>query len=309
MKIYNVKIVCLLFITVIFSACNVEREEMAGERYGSINAGVIKAVCDESVYALMDSTFKMYQAAYPKIEFELQVVHSRRAMALLLSGEVDAVITARSFLKDEDSLMKSYKVTRPEMLIASDALAFYVRKDFPLDTLNDEQIVKVLSGESRMMDFFPNLLVEPEFVCNNTNSSEFASVQNLVLKQKSLTKYINTFSGVDSVQKYVLNNQNAIGIGFLSQIYGNPDFKALEIGFIKDNGTRVFPQTVHQGFIVQGKYPYIPKIRIFIKEENKSSQVFWFASYLSKEAVVQRYLLDKGIVPEYAKFKLKQEKS
>lgn len=301
-------IVVALIMTILIS-CNVEREEIAGERYGSINSGIVKVVCDESVYNLMDSAFKLYQSAYPKIEFELEVLHSRRAMALLLSGNVDAVVTARSYLADEDSLRVAYEVERPEMLIASDALVFYTQKDFPLDTLNDEQLAGVLSGEMKLMDVFPILQTEPEFICNTENSSEFANLQNLVLKHRELRKYINTFSSVDSVINYVSNNKNSVGIGYLSQVYGNPDLKMLEIGFIKENGTRVFPQVVHQGFIVQGKYPYIPKIRVFIKEDNKSSQVFWFASYLSKEAVVQKYLLDRGIVPEFAKFKLKKEKS
>ncbi|MBX3044655.1 MAG: substrate-binding domain-containing protein [Candidatus Kapabacteria bacterium] len=300
-------IIMLLTLTSLLS-CNVEREEMAGERYGSINAGKINVVCDESLYGLMDSAFTLYTNAYPKIELELEVLHARRAMALLLSGETDAIITARSFLKDEDSLMKAYDVDRPEMIIASDALVFFVKNDFPLDTLNDKQLVGVLSGRKKLIDYFPVLNKEPEFASNITNSSEFANLQNLVLKGNELIKYINTFNGIDSVMDYVSQSSNVIGIGYLSQIYGNSDFKMLQIGFINQNGTRIFPQVVHQGFIVQGKYPYISKIRVYIKEDNKTAPFFWFASYLSKEAVVQKYLLDKGIVPEYAKFKLRQEK-
>lgn len=302
-----------LFVIITFSiailliSCNAEREDFQGERYGSINSGKIKVLCDESILGLMDSTFKMYLNAYPKIELELEAAHARRAMALLLSGDVDAVVVARPFLKDEDSLMKSYDVIRPEMLIASDALVFYTKKDFPIDTLNHEQLVEVLSGKSSLTKYFPVLAAEPTFVCNSTNSSEFANIQNLVLKENALNKYFTTFSSSDSVRNYVLNNSNTIGVGYLSQIHSDTTLKALKIGFIKPDGNRVFPQLVHQGFIVQGKYPYIPKIRVYIREDNKSAQFFWFASFLSKEAVVQKYMLDMGIVPEYAKIKLRKE--
>ncbi len=287
-------------------SCNADREDFQGEKYESINSGTLTVHCEESLYKLLDSAFKLYQTAYPKIQLKVEIVHSRKAMALLLSGETEAVITARSFLTDEDSLMKAYDVKRHEMIAASDALVFYVNKNFPLDTLNHEQLVNVLSNRVNLKDIYPQLLTEPEFVCNSTNSSEFANVQKLVLKDKLLNKYFRTFNTCDSVQKYILSNSSAIGIGYLSQIYGNPELKALEIGYINDKGNRVFPQTVHQGFIVQGKYPYINKIRVFLKDD-RMNKPFWFASFMSKEAVVQKYLKDMGIVPEYARFKLTKE--
>ncbi|MDX9790804.1 MAG: substrate-binding domain-containing protein [Candidatus Kapaibacterium sp.] len=302
------KILSVIFAALLFISCNAEREDFAGERYGSINAGTIRAVCDESVFNIMDSAFSLYESAYPNVNLEVTAAHARRTMALLLSGEADAAIIARSYLDDEDSLMKEYDVSRYEMVIASDALVFFADRNFPLDTLNDVQIASLLDGSGNLTNYYPELSQEPEIVCNGINSSEFANIRSLILKDGELKKFIKTFSGVDSVKDYVSNNPNSIGIGFLSQVYENPNFKLLEIGFVNEKGNRVYPQTVHPGFVVQGKYPYVPKLRVYVKEDNKSAAYFWFASYLSKEYVVQKYLLDMGLVPEFAKLKLRQEK-
>jgi phosphate transport system substrate-binding protein len=302
------KILYLLIALIIVVSCNADRDDFQGEKYESINHGKLNIHVEESLYKLMDSAFQYYQEAYPNIELNVEVVHARKAMALLLSGETEGVISARTFLSDEDSLMNAYDVKRPEMIIASDALVFYANNNFPLDTINDVQLVEILSGEKKFTDYFSVFESEPEIVSNSTNSSEFSNVQLLVLKNKILKKYFKTFNSSDSVINYVAENNNKIGIGYLSQIYGNNKVKALKVGFINKNGNRVYPQIVHQGFIIQEKYPYINKIRVYTTEE-RMNKPFWFASFISKEAVVQRYLKDRGIVPEFAKFKLIREKS
>jgi hypothetical protein len=296
----------IIIIIVILSSCNADREDFEGEKYTSINSGELTVYCEESVSGLMDSAIKLYQNAYPKIILTKKIVPAREIMKLLLSGNAEVVITARSFLPDEDSLMKEFKVVRPEMIAASDAVVFYTRKDTQLDTLNDSQLVKILTSESKLKEYFPGLLVEPELVCNSTNSSEFSNINTIVLKNTQLTKYLKTFNSADSVVNYVEKTPNTIGIGYLSQVFGKNNLKCLKIGFVNKAGGRVYPQIVHQGFILQEKYPYINKIRLYLKED-RQNRAFWFASFISKESVVQKYLLDKGIVPEYAKFKIRIE--
>ncbi len=300
-------VVLFLLFVLLISSCNADREDFQGEKYNSINSGELTVYCEESMHNLLDSAITMYQNAYPKIVLNKKIVSSREAMKVLLSGEAEAIISARSFLPDEDSLMKEFKVERPEMIAASDALVFFTRNDTPLDTINDIQIIQILKNEKKLKDIFPQFSVEPEFVCNSTNSSEFANLKLLVLKNQTLNKYLNVFNTTDSVITYVENNPNTIGVAYLSQVFGNKNIKCLEIGFINKNGQRIFPQTVHQGYILQEKYPYINKIGIYLKED-RQNRAFWFASFISKELIVQKYLLEKGIVPEYAKFKIKIEK-
>lgn len=301
-------IIFVSMLTFTFLSCNAEREDFQGEKYNSINAGDLKIYCDDSVFGLMDSTFSMYKNAYTKVNFSLENVNAREAMKLLLSGNAEAVVISRGFRKDEDSLMKQFGVIRPKMKIATDALVLFSKKDFPIDTLNDLQVKQIFKNELSFTQITTNLPEEPIIACNSTNSSEFSNIEQLILNGEQVSRILKTFSSPDSVINFVKNSKNALGVAYLSQIFGDKELKALEIGFTDASGYRVYPQEVHQGFILQGKYPYCNEISVYLRED-RQNRAFWFASFISKEAVVMKYLKDMGIVPEYVKFKLKVEQN
>ena len=209
----------------------------------------------------------------PGIQLTVEKANARKCVSFLLSGNTEAVVLARPFLKDEDSLMKMFDVKRPQMIAASDALVFYTNSDFPLDTLNDQQIREILFGRKSFKDFFRSLTFEPQIVCNEQNSSEYANFKKLVLKDSSLKIKILLFNGADSVKQYIKNNKQAIGIGYLSNIVNKYDYKALKISFNDSIGRREPPQIVHQAFIVQGRYPYIVQYRILLKRRQDGSSL------------------------------------
>lgn len=293
----------LLSLAVILISLNSCDNKFEQSQPDSINAGEINIYCDESIAGVMDSTFKMYQNAYPNIKFSYQLVDSRETMNQLLSGQTDAVVVARNYLPDEDSLMKEFDVQRTEMIAAEDALVFYVNREFPLDTINHEQLVEILSTQKSFRDFYPQLGFEPELISNSRRSSEYANFLKLVLGDKPLVKQLKMMNGVDSVKTYVKDNPNAIGIGYLSHVMRKAEWKALRVSYINSEGKREPPQIVHQGFIVQKRYPYIVQYRILFAE-GTMSRAFWFASFLSKEAIVQTYFKEYGIVPGFAQIKL-----
>ncbi|MCO5251404.1 MAG: substrate-binding domain-containing protein [Candidatus Kapabacteria bacterium] len=269
----------------------------------SINAGDLTIYCEESIAKVMDSTFKMYQNAYPNIKFVSQIVDSREAMNLILSGQAEAVIVSRAYLPDEDSLMAEFDVKRTEMIAAEDALVFYVNRDFPLDTINHEQLVEILTTQKSFNEFYPQVGFEPEFVCNSIRSAEYANFLKLVLGNQKHTKQMKFLNGVDSVKNYIRGNSKAIGIGYLSHVTRKADWKVLNVSYINQDGKREPPQTVHQAYIVQNRYPYIVQYRVLI-QESTMSKAFWFASFVSKEFIVQTYFKELGIVPGFGQFRL-----
>ncbi len=298
-KIKNLNLAIIIAL-ITLNSCDSKYEKSHTD---SINAGELTVYCDKSIFEVLDTTFKMYQNSYPNIKFTLVKADSRECMNMILSGQANAVIVARNYLPDEDSLMIEFDVERTEMIAAEDALVFYVDRNFPLDTLNHEQIIEILSTNKRFRDFYPQLTFEPELVSNTRRSSEYANFLQLVLGDRQLSKPVKFLTGYDSVKNYVKDNPNAIGIGYLSQIIRQIDWKPLRISFLSENGKREPPQVVHQAFIVQRRYPYIVKYRVLISE-GTMSRAFWFASFLSKESIVQNYFNEFGIVPGFAKIKL-----
>ena len=302
-----IKYAVLFFSFLILISCGEEEKKADGnsnEVTETMDSGELKVYCDESIYEVMDSAFYMYNEFYPKVKFSSEVVHSRKAMSLLLSGNARAIVIARDYLKDEDSLMEAYGVEEHlRMKIAEDALVFYTQPDFPVDTLNATEIKDVLLNKKKMKDIYPQLKSEPQFVINDPNSSEYSNLRQIVLDNQFIKHSHKILDGHDSVKYYVKNKENSIGIGYLSHVVKNPDYKKLRIGFTDSTGNHEMPQAVHQAYIVMRRYPFIVDYYVYLFQERRDLS-YWFATYMAKEARVQKYFKQYGIVPAFAKFKL-----
>jgi len=297
-----------LFSFALVSCNNSNKDPKATGIYESVNSGTITCLVDESVWDFMQPVFKMYDSAYKEINPTFIKVTSREAMAQLLSGNAKVIVTPRDYLKDEDSLMKVFKVKPHERAIyAIDGLVFYANKDFPLDSISDEQLKTLLAKpDAKFKDYFPQFKKEPVFICNDFTSSEYANLQKIVLKGKLPKKQIILEKNSEFVKNYVKANPDAIGIGYLSQIVKDTDLKGLMVSFNDSTGKYIFPHVVHQANILRKYYPFIVNHYVYILEKRRD-RVFWFAMFLEREFIVQSYFNNSGIVPSYAKIRLVEE--
>jgi len=293
---------CLLLTSLFFfSSCN-EGEKTKED--DAMTSGKLTIYCDEALYNLMEKTFRMYDSTFPDIKLTKVKVNAREAMAKLLSANAEVIIIARDYLKAEDSLMKAFKVKEhPLMIYAEDALVIYTQKSFPLDTLTEIQLKNVLLNGQSLFGYYPSIKTEPKFVINNNSSSEYANLVLLVAGKQALKKKLIMFSGSDSVVNYVKMNPGTIGIGYLSQIAKDTNLKGIKISYVDSAGNYVFPHTVHQANVLRSNYPYIVPLRIYLLQDLRN-KAFWFGMFMSKEAVVQKYFLEAGIVPVYAQIRL-----
>ncbi len=301
----NYKILSICFVIAIsffLYSCNEGGKK--SDDNDAMTSGKLTVYCDEALYNLMQPTFRMYDSTFPDIKLTTVKVNAREAMAKLLSANAEAIIMARDYLKDEDSLMKKFNVKQyPVMVCAEDALVFYTQKSFPLDTLTETQLKNVLLNGQSLPGYFHAIKSEPKFVINNNSSSEYANFISLVAKNQTIKKKLLMFAGSDSVINYVKNNSGTIGIGYLSQIAKDTNLKGIKISYIDSAGKYVFPHTVHQANVLRGNYPYIVPLKIYLLQDMKN-KAFWFGMFLSKEGVVQKYFLKAGIVPVYAQIRL-----
>lgn len=296
----------ILLGSYVLISCNEVDKEEAGEDEvaETMDSGELKIFCDSSIMGVMDSAFVMYDEFYPKVKLSTEELDSRKAMSLLLSGNARAIVIARDYLKDEDSLMREFGVDKHlRMKIAEDALVFYSSPEFPVDTINEDEIKEVLLNNKQMTEIYPQLSTEPEFVINIPNSSEYSNLRQQVLDGEFIKHPYRSLGSHDSVMNFVKNNRNKIGIGYLSHIVKNPEYKALKVGYTDSTGKHDMPQVVHQAYIVMRRYPFIVNYYVYLYQ-NRRNLPYWFATYMAKEAKVQRYFKDYGIVPAFAKFKL-----
>lgn len=295
-------IVIFLFLI----GCDNSDKDTSGQ-YEAWNSGEIEIYYDNQNTTMLDSVFKMYDKDFPNVKATYIPVTSREGMRLLLNGKAKIVLNSRTFLSDEDSLIKFYNLNFPEPYpFAEDALVFFTQLESTIDTLNANLVEEYFTDLNSKSLQKLNLPVEPTIVVCEPNSSVFANFQKMVLKGKPLRRKHKFFVTADSVKNYVANTANTIGIGYLSQIIGDLRFKPLKIGFDDTTGKHIKPKSVHQAYIVQSLYPYIVTHRAYLLDERKNLAL-WFASFISKEAKVQRYFKDYGIVPTHAKIVLIKE--
>jgi hypothetical protein len=182
-----IEIFSLMTVAVCLFSCNQEgKDPKATGRFESVNSGTFTCYVDDAVWDLLQEPLRMYDSAYKEIYPKFIKSTSREAMAQLLAGNTQAIITPRDYLQDEDSLMKKYKVVKHERAIfAIDGLVFFTKNNFPTDTLNDLQIKQVLTeSNKKLSDFYPQFKSEPLFICPEITSSEWANLNRIVLKGK-----------------------------------------------------------------------------------------------------------------------------
>lgn len=307
-KKIKISIIMVLLSFVFISCGSDEEQNKKPQEIETMNSGKFTVYVDESIYPVLDSPMVWYQKAYPKVALTIERVSARKAMAELLGAKGRCIVIARDYLRDEDSLMQTHGVAKHlRVELADDALTFFATSSSPVDTLNAQDLYKIFTTDVKFGDLYPRYFkTEPELVISSLNSSEYANLVKLVAKGKPITKKLLIKGTIDSVKQYIVNHPNSIGIAYLSSVVHILPYKPIRIGNTDSTGKYEPPQYVHQGFIVQGRYPYIVQYYAYLLE-NRKNLPFWFASYLGKETVVQRYFNDYGIVPAYAKIIIKKE--
>lgn len=290
--------IILLTSIVLVSSCTKDKVER------QVNVGELEVYCDAALYPLLKEPMEMYAKTYKDIKFSYKVVSSRSAMQLLLSGNAKAVIVARDYLADEDSLMKAYKVERTKINFGKDGLVFFTKPNFGIDTLNVEQINSWLTDKDfKLSKQFTDLGFEPELVTTDLNSAVYANLARLAANNGKIVRKIKMLPDMEQVKNYVKNNPQAIGVGFLWNVYENADFTSIRLGYFHNDGKREMPQIVHPSWVVMDRYPYVANFYIYITAD-KNDLPGYFATFIQKNDAVTKYIFSKGVIPEHAKIDL-----
>lgn len=296
------KFLVLAVLGLALAACSGGSDEPALQE--TATAGTIEILCDESVYDLLQPAFAAFDSAYPEAHVTVKPVSAREAVRLLLADSTRGIITARNYLRDEDSLMKAFGVTRPAPLaFAIDALVFYAPKTFPLDTLSLDQLKMALKG-GQLREVFPQLLSEPVFVSPDVNSSVYGNMLNLLTNNAPPQHALQFVSSQKEAREVVLSQSNAIGVGYLSFVAPDTaNLKLLRIGFADSTGKYIAPRTVHQAYVYMQQYPLPVTIRGIMAEDRRNLP-WGFFSFISRNTEVQKYFNSAGIVPAFANIRL-----
>ena len=300
--------ILLIAFAILLASCDNKYEAKDPNDVETLNSGKLTVYCDELIKPVLDSAFILYKQEYNKVELKVEYANSRNVMSQLLSKEIRVVVNARDYLSDEDSLMNAFKLEKHNrFVIAYDALVFFTNIDFPVDTLNADQIENAIVVGEDLYKTTKGLGFEPTYATLDQYSSVYANFNSMIVKDNPLKRKVELFDNIDDLKKQVASNSSIIGIGFLSQLVNDKNFKMIRLGFDSDSLKKyITPKPVHQGYIVQDLYPYRVPYYAYLLEDRQNLP-FWFGTYLAKQENVQKLFLDQGIVPAFARIKLKYE--
>jgi len=302
-KIYFLFTAFLFFILV---SCGDNKFEANNpEDHETYNSGKLEIYVDDAIADVMDSVFTMYKAErITNVDLKVHIVNAREAMVKLLARESRLVMLARDYLNDEDSLMKLNGLKPHRKFIpASEALVFFVNKNSKLDTLNHKEVVSFLTDSGYNLSEKFNLSEQLTLLSRDIQTSEFATLKNIIGSEANLKKEIIYINKTDSLITLVENNKSYMGVALYSKIMKNDKVKPLRIGYSDSTGKWISPKPIHPGWFLQNLYPYRVFYNIYLLED-KRNLAFWFSQYCATERKVVQYYQRYGIVPEYAKFKL-----
>jgi ABC-type phosphate transport system substrate-binding protein len=267
----------------------------------------IKVYCDDAIYNLMKPPVLEFDTLSLNIDVNFIRTTAFDCMAKLLGTEADAVLISRGYSGKEDTAMKKYGLKAHTVAnMAYDALVFYTYIDNSIDTVTKEQLYKIMTEKNyNFSNVNPKATKEFEFVCNSHLSSEYFNLKDLVANNKKLEKNIKFFSTYDSVVNYVINNKQAIGIGYLSQVYNKSDLKCLSVSFVNSTGAYIHPYPVHQANLIRDLYPFKITHRILLLKDN-CDETLALLRFLSRVGKVQKHFNNSGIVPAFGDIRLQQ---
>lgn len=267
----------------------------------------IKVYCDEAISKMISVPTAEFDSINYQLKIQLLPTVAHNAMAKLLAGEAQVIILSREYSDKEDSLMKAFNVPAfPREVIAHDALVFYVHAGNNLDTITDKQLKDIFTNpSSNFTKYYPNCGIS-EIACNSHLSSEYFNLKKMILEGKQIAKELKYFSTADSVKQYVKTHKNAIGVGYLSQLYHEPELRAVQVSFVDSTGKYQYPVSVHQANIVRGFYPYRLSHYIYLYD-SKVDAASAYLRYICKNGKAQKYFNSIGIVPGFGQIRLVQD--
>jgi ABC-type phosphate transport system substrate-binding protein len=292
----KIRVLLVVLLGTFLFACESKYDTNKPNDKETMNSGKLTAYIDEDIAPLLDSAWTIYNKIYPNVDLKLVKTDARTCMSMILGGKERVALVSREYLKDEDSLMKVYKVQAHQKLkIADDAIVFFVNPTNKLNELNQNDIQNYFLGNESSKN--------QKLIAGNINSGIVANLSKYFAYKSNK---VNHLKNINEVKNVILKDNSKIGIGYLSQLAKDDRFKMIRISYYDSTGTLQPSSSVHQSSIVLKKYPFVFSHYAYLLE-NRQNLPYWFATFVAKETKVQKLILESGIVPGFAIIKLNME--
>jgi phosphate transport system substrate-binding protein len=236
-----------------------------------------------------------YHATHPEAMIQISGGGSGVGIASLIDGNCEIASASRKMKDKEIEQIRAKRHQEPkEFIVGFDALAVYVHKDNPLDSISIEELAEIY-GQGPKITHWSQLDVDPKRLGNNTIirvSRQSSSGTNVYFREAVMGKTRDyelgsiDQSGSKDVVDLVANTPSAIGYSGMG--YAVPGVKMLKIS--KHKGEPGVAPTVENAKKREGGYPITRPLLLYTAGEprDKAKQLLdWIMDKPGQKVVVE----------------------
>jgi phosphate transport system substrate-binding protein len=241
-----------------------------------------------------------YHATYPEAIIQVSGGGSGVGIASLIDGNCEIASASRKMKPAEIERVRTRRHEEPrEFIVGYDALAVYVHKDNPLDSISLEELAEVY-GEGGKITGWSQLGVDPKRLGNDTiirvsrqNSSGTYVYFREAVMGKSRDYKLGSIDQNGSVDVVALVANTPSAIGYSGMGYATPGVKMLKIS--KHKGGPGIAPTVENAKKTEGGYPITRPLMLYTAGPAKDKAKQFLNWILDKPG--QKVVVDLGYVP------------
>lgn len=256
----------------------------------------LSAVGSDTMVNLAQAWAEAYGKKHPEISIQVRGGGSGVGVSSLINGTCDLANASRKMKEKEATLLQSKRgVEAKEFIVGFDALAVYLHKDNPIDSISIEELAEIYGDGGGIEEWSAvsdaaSGLGEIIRVSRQNNSGTYVYFREAVLGKNRDYK-LGSIDQSGSKDVVALVSKTPGAIGYSGMGYATPDVKLAKISKEK-GGTPVAP-TVENA--KNGTYPITRPLHIYTAGEPTGALKDYLDWILSEEG--QKVVLDLGYVP------------
>jgi phosphate transport system substrate-binding protein len=255
---------------------------------------VFRVEGSDTMVNLAQAWSETYHGKRPDVRVDVLGGGSGAGIASLINGTCDMANASRK-MKDAElqNAVQQHGVEPVETIVGYDALAVYVHKDNPIDSISLEELAEIYGDDGSITNWSQlegGTDLEITRVSRQNNSGTYAYFREAVLgKQRDYKQGSIDLSGSKDVVALVSETPGAIGYSGMG--YATPEVKMLAVS--KKKGEPGVPPTVENA--VSGDYPITRPLHIYTLGEPEGTIAEYLAWIMSAEG--QDVVGELGYVP------------
>jgi len=278
--------VLLLFMT--FIQCN-HRSGKASE--------TIQIKGSDTMVNLVQAWVEAFKLVDPSIDIEVSGGGSGVGIAALERGAVDIATASRNIKENEAKAVTENTGKEPvEFIVAFDALALYVNKNNPVDSITISDLARIYGDDLRAHHWkelaitIPNVKTDKIIrISRQSSSGTYEFFREKVLNKKDFSLGSCDMNGSKEVVELVGSTKTAIGYSGMG--YATHEIKMLKL--MKKTGDTAYAPTVEN--TISKKYPLARSLQMYTLGKPEGTIKKFLDWVLSEDG--QRLVADNGFVP------------